>query len=53
MTDGKVIAGVCSGVARYFGIQIRTVRFAWIIFILLGGAGFALYLVLWIFLPRA
>jgi phage shock protein C len=50
-SDDKVIAGVCSGIARYFGFKPRNVRLAWIIFTLVGGAGVAFYLIFWIFMP--
>jgi phage shock protein PspC (stress-responsive transcriptional regulator) len=50
-SDDRVIAGVCSGVARYFGWQPRTIRLAWIVFTLMGGAGIALYLIFWLFMP--
>ncbi len=47
----KIIGGVCSGLANYFGIDIVVVR---IIFVLLGigfGFGIITYLVLWVAVP--
>ncbi|MEO8412137.1 MAG: PspC domain-containing protein [Ginsengibacter sp.] len=43
----KILGGVCSGIAAYFGIDPVIVR---VIFIV-SGIGFLLYLLLWIFVP--
>lgn len=51
-SNDAVVGGVCAGIARYFGWKTGNVRLAWIVFTLLGGAGFLLYLVLWVFLPK-
>ncbi|MFZ4740656.1 MAG: PspC domain-containing protein [Bacteroidales bacterium] len=47
----RVIAGVCGGVAEYFVIDPVLVR---ILFVLTAifGAGFIVYLVLWIMMPE-
>lgn len=47
----RVIAGVCGGVAAYFVIDPVVVR---ILFVLTAifGAGFIVYLVLWIMMPE-
>lgn len=48
---GKVIAGVCAGLARRFGLSKTLVR---LIFVLFGlfGAGEVVYIVLWIMMPK-
>ncbi|MDO5067334.1 MAG: PspC domain-containing protein [Propionibacteriaceae bacterium] len=51
--NNKIIAGVCGGIARSLGVETLWVRLALVVFVLLGGSGIALYLVLWLFLPRA
>ena len=43
----KVLGGVCSGIAAYFGIDPVIVRVLFIV----SGIGFLLYLLLWIFVP--
>ena len=48
----KRIAGVCAGLAHYFGIDPVLVRVAFVVFTLMGGAGLLLYVVLWIVLPK-
>ena len=51
-TDDRVIAGVCSGIARRFGWQPRTVRIVAVLSILVPGPQVAAYIVLWILMPR-
>jgi len=46
--NSKVLGGVCSGLANYFGIDVVVVR---IIFVVLFGALFLPYLILWIAIP--
>ena len=47
----KVVAGVCAGLARYFGIDAALVRLAFIVFAFTAGASIAVYVVLWILMP--
>lgn len=52
--EEEVVAGVCSGIAAYFGISDPIwVRVAFIAFTLLGGSGILLYAVLWAIVPKA
>jgi phage shock protein C len=44
-TTNKKIAGVCGGIAEYFGIDPTLVRLLWIVFTLCGGAGILAYLI--------
>jgi phage shock protein C len=48
----KKIAGVCSGFARYFGMDVTLMRILWIIVALGTGIGFVAYFVAWIAMPR-
>src|SRR3954454_15877845 len=41
--EGRVLAGVCAGIARHFGVSVRFVRVAFIVLSLAGGIGVALY----------
>ena len=50
--DNRVIAGVCSGLARRFGMKPNTVRALFIISCLLPGPQFLLYIALWILMPN-
>lgn len=47
----RMIAGVCGGIATYFGVESSIVRLIFIAIILLGGSGVIAYLVLWLVLP--
>lgn len=48
----RVLAGVCGGVAAYVGMTPTSARILWIVFSLLPGPLWVLYVVLWIFLPE-
>jgi len=47
-----MIAGVCAGIAEYFGIDPTVVRIGWVVFCLLGGSGVLAYLVCAILMPE-
>jgi phage shock protein C len=49
--NGKVIAGVCAGIADRFGISRTVVRAIAVVSCLLPGPQFVLYLILWIAIP--
>ena len=50
--EGRMIAGVCAGLAEQFGISITIVRLAFILGALIGtGMGLVIYLVLWVVMP--
>ncbi len=51
--DDKVIGGVASGIANYFGIDPIIIRLAFGLSLFMGGFGFVLYILLWIILPEA
>jgi phage shock protein C len=47
-----MIAGVCGGIAEYFDIDPTLVRLLTVLFVLLGGAGVAVYVIAWIVIPK-
>jgi phage shock protein C len=51
-TDRAVIAGVCAGLADYFGMRPNTMRLIFILSCLLPGPQFVIYLVLWVVMPK-
>ncbi len=51
--EGKVIAGVSQGLAKFLDIDITVVRVLFVLSIFLGGTGLLVYAVLWIILPEA
>jgi phage shock protein PspC (stress-responsive transcriptional regulator) len=48
---GRVVAGVCAGLARRFGTKPSRVRLLFVLSCLLPGPQILLYLALWIILP--
>ncbi|MDX9757732.1 MAG: PspC domain-containing protein [Bacteroidota bacterium] len=49
---GKMIGGVCSGLAEYFSIDPVLVRLVFIILVLHNGVGILAYIILWIVVPQ-
>jgi phage shock protein PspC (stress-responsive transcriptional regulator) len=47
--DDRMIAGVCSGLARYFDIDTTLVRVLFVALTLAGGGTIIAYLLLWVF----
>jgi phage shock protein PspC (stress-responsive transcriptional regulator) len=53
-SEDEVVAGVCSGIASYLGVQDPLwVRLGFILIVLSGGVGIPVYLILWAILPKA
>lgn len=50
--EGKIIAGVCGGVAEYFDIDPTIVRLAWVLFSLFVGCGILAYIIAIIIMPK-
>ncbi len=50
-TGNKMIGGVCSGVANYFGIDPTLVRIIWAVLALGYGAGILAYIICWVIIP--
>jgi phage shock protein C len=49
-----LIAGVCGGLAEFFGISVFWFRLAFLIALIPGGVpGLGLYLLLWLIIPLA
>lgn len=50
-SNGKMIAGVCAGLADYLNIDVTVVRLLAAILILCAGSGLLIYLIAWIIMP--
>ena len=50
--DGRLVAGVCAGLAAYFGIDPTLVRLAFVVLTVFGGFGVLLYLGAWLVIPE-
>ena len=49
---GRVIAGVCAGIARRYGWSPWLVRLGFLVSCLLPGPQIVIYVALWILMPR-
>jgi phage shock protein C len=52
-TDDRMIAGVASGIADYFDVDVTVVRISIAVLSVFGGAGVALYIAGWLLMPVA
>ncbi len=50
--EGKKIAGVCGGLAKYLNIDVTLIRLAWAFFCLAGGSGLIIYIVAALIMPN-
>lgn len=53
-SNNRVIAGVCAGIAEYFGWDIALVRIIYLIVSIVSAAfpGIIVYIILWIVMPE-
>lgn len=47
------IAGVCGGVAEFFGFDVKLLRVLWAVSLIFAGIGLWIYIALWILMPEA
>ena len=50
--EGKMLAGVCTGIARYFDVDPVLVRVGFALGTLFSGAGVLLYIACWVLMPK-
>jgi phage shock protein C len=50
--EGRMVAGVCVGVAAYFGVDVNLVRLAFGVFTVFYALGILIYLIAWVVLPE-
>ncbi|WP_373046454.1 PspC domain-containing protein [Vulgatibacter sp.] len=51
--EGKMIGGVCAGLANEWGLSVTLVRLAFVVAFLLGLWSLPIYIALWIIMPEA
>ena len=51
VTKGKMVAGVCGGIAEYFDVDPTFLRLAWALFSLFFGIGILAYIIAIIVMP--
>ena len=49
--DGRIIAGVCAGIARRFGWSVGLVRLLTVLSVFIPGPQVIIYLALWLLIP--
>ena len=50
--EGRMVAGVCAGLAEYFGLDVTLVRLiVAVVAVITGGVGALAYLVAWVIIP--
>jgi phage shock protein PspC (stress-responsive transcriptional regulator) len=49
--EGRMIAGVCTGLAKYLGVDATIVRLIFVLLALFAAGGVLLYIVLWLIMP--
>lgn len=52
-SSDRLVAGVARGLAEHLGLSVQWVRIAFVVLVLFGGVGIALYAALWAVLPLA
>jgi signal transduction histidine kinase len=49
--SGRLLAGVCGGLAEHLGLEVVVVRLAFVLLFVAGGTGVAAYLAFWVLVP--
>ncbi|MCW2889637.1 MAG: putative signal transduction histidine kinase [Streptosporangiaceae bacterium] len=49
--SGRLLAGVCRGLADHLGLEVVVVRLAFVLLFVAGGTGVAAYLAFWVLVP--
>ena len=52
LRDGRMVAGVCAGLAAYFKVDVNLVRVGFGVFTVFYGLGIVAYLIAWAILPE-
>ena len=50
--NGKMLAGVCGGIAEYFNVDPTLIRLLWVLLSLFVGCGIIAYILCAIIIPR-
>ena len=50
--EGKSLCGVCTGLAKYFSLDVTIIRVLWIVITLAGGAGLLAYIICALVIPE-
>lgn len=47
----KMVAGVCGGLGKYFGLDSTILRLVFVLLLIFAGTGLLAYLVMWLVIP--
>lgn len=47
----KMVAGICGGLGKYFGLDATILRLVFILLMIFAGTGLLAYLVMWLVIP--
>ena len=50
--EGKMVCGVCGGIAEYFNLDPSLIRIGWVLFSFMGGSGLLAYIIAAVILPE-
>ncbi len=50
--EGRIVAGVCTGLAAHFGIDVSIVRLVFVVLTAIWGLGALVYVVAWAIIPE-
>ena len=50
--EGRIIAGVCAGLAQRFGWSVSLVRLLFVLSVVIPGSQVLVYIILWILMPN-
>ena len=47
----KMIAGICGGLGKYFGLDSTILRLVFVLLLIFAGTGLLAYLIMWLVIP--
>ena len=50
--NDRIVAGVCGGLAQFFGLDSTIIRVIWAVMICMGGSGLLLYILCAVVIPN-
>lgn len=50
--DGRMLAGICTGLARHLGLDVTLVRLLWVFSVIFLGFGVLAYVICWFVIPE-
>jgi phage shock protein PspC (stress-responsive transcriptional regulator) len=47
----KMVAGICGGLGKYFGLDSTILRLVFVLLLIFAGTGLLAYLIMWLVIP--